>query len=239
MITMNAIYEIGFFMGLIGSVHCIGMCGPLVMALPITHQTNFNKCQSIFLYHAGKITSYALLGILLGLFGSQLPLYGVQENFSMVMGSIMLLYVIYVFVIKAKRVPQFLRVIIFYKFINKKMGVLFKSKNRTVFYLIGILNGLLPCGMIYVALTSAIATQNIMQGGLIMAFFGLGTMPALIMVAVGGQYFGIVFRSKIQSLLPIIIFSMGLLLILRGMSLGIPYLSPNLGIGVDKVSCHN
>ena len=80
---------------------------------------------------------------------------------------------------------------------------MFKSKNRTVFYLIGVLNGMLPCGMIYVALTSAIATQNIMQGGLIMAFFGLGTMPALIMVAIGGQYFGIVFRKIVKTFISI------------------------------------
>ena len=239
MMSLKAIFEIGFFMGLIGSVHCIGMCGPLVMALPIAQQTNFQKWQSILLYHFGKITSYAILGILLGLFGSQLPLYGVQENLSIVMGSIMLLYVIYVFVIKSKWVPQFLKFNILYTFIIKKMGGLFKSKNRAVFYLIGFLNGLLPCGMIYLALTSALATQNVFQGGLIMAFFGLGTMPALIMVAIGGQYFGIPFRKKIQSLLPLIIFSMGVLLILRGMNLGIPYISPHLGIGVDKISCNN
>ena len=119
MMSLNAIFEIGFFMGLIGSVHCIGMCGPLVMALPIAQQTNFQKWQSIFLYHAGKITSYAILGVLLGLFGSQLPMYGVQENLSIVMGSIMLLYVIYVFVIKAKWAPQFLQFNILYKIIIK------------------------------------------------------------------------------------------------------------------------
>ena len=135
--------------------------------------------------------------------------------------------------------PQLLQFNMLYAFIIKKMGGLFKSKNRAVFYLIGFLNGLLPCGMIYVALTSALATQNVLQGGLIMAFFGFGTMPALVMVAIGGQYFGIPFRTKIQSLLPLIIFSMGVLLILRGMNLGIPYLSPHLGIGVDKISCHN
>ena len=105
--------------------------------------------------------------------------------------------------------------------------------------MIGILNGLLPCGMIYVALTSALATQNILQGGLIMTFFGIGTMPALIMVAIGGQYFGITIRKKIQNLLPIFIFTVGVLLILRGMNLGIPFISPHLGIGVDKISCHN
>ena len=119
MMSLNAIFEIGFLMGLIGSVHCIGMCGPLVMALPIAQQTNFQKWQSILLYHFGKITSYAILGILLGLFGSQLPLYGVQENLSIVMGSIMLLYVIYVFVIKSKWVPQFLKFNMLYTFIRK------------------------------------------------------------------------------------------------------------------------
>ena len=239
MMSLNAIFEIGFLMGLIGSVHCIGMCGPLVMALPIAQQTNFQKWQSILLYHAGKISSYTILGILLGLFGSQLPLYGVQENLSIVMGSIMLLYVVYVFVIKPKFIPIFLQFNLQYTFIVKKMGQLFKSKHRVVFYFIGILNGLLPCGMIYVALTSALATQDILQGGLIMTFFGIGTMPALIMVAIGGQYFGINIRKKIQNLLPIFIFTVGVLLILRGMNLGIPFISPHLGIGVDKISCHN
>ena len=237
--SLNTIFEIGFLMGLIGSIHCIGMCGPLVMALPMSNQTNFQKWQSILLYHAGKITSYAILGILLGMFGSQLPLYGVQENLSIVMGSIMLLYVIYVFVIKSRWSPKFLQFNRLYTFIVKKMGSVLKCKNRAAFYLIGFLNGLLPCGMIYVALTSALATQNIFYGGLIMVFFGLGTMPALIMVAIGGQYFGSAFRNKAQKLLPIFIFSIGVLLILRGMNLGIPYLSPQLGFGTDKISCHN
>lgn len=236
---MNAVFEIGFFMGLIGSVHCIGMCGPIVMALPIAHQTPFQKWQSILLYHTGKITSYTVLGILFGLFGSQLPLHGVQENLSIVMGAILLLYVIYVFGIKLKWTPQILQFNQLYTFIVKKMGRLFKSKHRAVYYLIGGLNGLLPCGMIYVALTSALATQNVLKGGIIMAFFGLGTMPALIMVAIGGQYFGVIFRKKIQSLLPVFIIGMGILLILRGMNLGIPYLSPQLGVGIDKISCHN
>jgi len=122
MMSLNAIFEIGFLMGLIGSVHCIAMCGPLVMALPISQQTNFQKWQSILLYHAGKISSYTILGILLGLGGSQLPLYGVQENLSIVMGSIMLLYVVYVFVIKPKFIHRFLQFNLLYTFIVKKWG---------------------------------------------------------------------------------------------------------------------
>ena len=236
---LNHIFEIGFLMGLIGSVHCIGMCGPLVMALPIANQTSFIKWVSILLYHAGKITSYATLGIILGYFGSSFPLFGVQDNISIVMGSIMLLYVFYIFVLKSNGSPSFFKSNIIFTTIIKKMGPLFKSENKAVFYLIGMLNGLLPCGMIYVALTSALATQNILQGGLIMVFFGLGTMPSLIIVAISGQYFGVVFRKKIQKLLPVIILSMGVLLILRGVHLGIPYLSPTMDNGGDKISCHN
>jgi sulfite exporter TauE/SafE len=235
---LNHVFEIGFLMGLIGSVHCIGMCGPLVMAIPISHQSNLQKWVSIFLYHFGKISSYAVLGVLLGLFGSSLPLFGVQENLSIVMGSIMLLYVLYVFVLKWNWSPSFFKSNILYTIIIKKMGALFKSKNRGSFYLIGFLNGLLPCGMVYLALTSALATQSVLQGAAIMAFFGLGTMPALIMLAIAGQYMGRTVRTKLQSLLPVFIFSMGILLILRGLNLGIPYLSPQTGIGSAAVSCH-
>jgi len=232
------VFEIGFLMGLIGSIHCIGMCGPLVMALPIAHQNNFQKWRSLILYHFGKISSYAILGVLLGLFGSQLPLYGVQENLSIVMGSIMLLYVLYVFVIKANWSPSIIHFNRVYNFIIKKMGLLFKSKNKTAFYFIGFLNGLLPCGMVYVALTSALATQSVVKGGFIMAFFGLGTLPALLMVAIGGQYFGRSVRLRLQGLLPVFVFSMGVLLILRGLNLGIPYVSPQAGIGTTVIPCH-
>ncbi|MEI7589306.1 MAG: sulfite exporter TauE/SafE family protein [Chitinophagia bacterium] len=237
--STQAIFEIGFLMGLLGSAHCIGMCGPLVLALPMAQQTKAQKWGSIFLYHFGKISSYGLLGIVFGLFGSQLPLYGVQENLSIVIGGIMIVYVLYVFVIKPKQKGLFLQFDFLYSSVTKKLGILFKSQNRHTFYFIGFLNGLLPCGMVYLALTSALATQSVIHGGLLMIFFGMGTVPALIMVALGGQYFGIVFRQRLQSILPLFIFSMGLLLVLRGMNLGIPFISPHLGIGINAVHCHN
>ena len=235
---LSSVFEIGFLMGLLGSVHCIGMCGPLVMALPISHKNNFQKTAALFLYHAGKITSYALLGVLFGLFGSQFPIFGLQKNISIVIGISMLLYVAYVFVLK----PKHLQLGLFnglYNYIVKALSKLFKSKRTGAFYIIGILNGLLPCGMIYLALSSAMATQHILSGGLLMAFFGLGTVPALLMVALGGQYMGFAFRRQLQKLLPVFIFGMGVLLILRGLNLGIPYLSPIAGIGSEVISCHN
>ena len=235
---LSTVFEIGFFMGLLGSVHCIGMCGPLVMALPISHRSNFQKTVTLFLYHAGKIMSYAILGLLFGLFGSQLPVFGVQRNISVIIGITMLLYGIYVFVLKSKylQLGPFNNV---YNFIVKCLSKLFKSKYMVSFFFIGMLNGLLPCGMVYLALSSAMATQNLLQGGLLMVFFGMGTVPALMLVAIGGQFMGFTFRRKIQTLLPVFIFSMGVLLILRGLNLGIPFISPVAGIGAEVISCHN
>jgi sulfite exporter TauE/SafE len=235
---LSSVFEIGFLMGLLGSVHCIGMCGPLVMALPISQKSNLQKIAAISLYHFGKITSYAFLGVLFGLFGSQLPLFGLQQNLSMVIGVIMLLYVLYVFVLKSKRI-HLAGIKHLNQLIVKGLGYFLKSKSPISFLWIGMLNGLLPCGMIYIALSSALATQHVIEGGLLMAFFGLGTMPALIMVTIGGLFMNFNYRRKIQKLLPVFILGMGLLLILRGLNLGIPYLSPIGGIGTEVISCHN
>jgi sulfite exporter TauE/SafE len=235
---LSSVFEIGFLMGLLGSVHCIGMCGPLVMALPISQKNTFQKFTALLLYHAGKIASYAILGLLFGLFGSQFPVFALQKNISIVIGITMLVYVLYVFVLKPKHL-QFGILGNYYNQIVKLLSRLFKSKSSISFLFIGMLNGLLPCGMIYLALSSSMATQNIWYGGLLMIFFGLGTVPALLMVALGGQYMGFAFRKKLQNLLPVFILGMGVLLILRGLNLGIPYLSPFAGIGGQAISCHN
>jgi sulfite exporter TauE/SafE len=235
---LSSVFEIGFLVGLLGSVHCIGMCGPLVMALPISQKTNLQKTIALVLYHLGKISSYTILGVLFGLFGSQFPVFGLQQNLSIVIGITMMLYVLYVFVLKSKHI-QIGLLDRLYNVIVKTLGKLFKQESRATFLWIGMLNGLLPCGMIYLALTSAMATQNIVEGGLLMAFFGLGTAPALIMAVIGGQFMGFAFRRKVQKLLPVFLFSMGLLLILRGLGLGIPYISPHGGIGTEVISCHN
>lgn len=231
--------EIGFFMGLLGSVHCIGMCGPLVMALPISQMNPIQKVLASILYHIGKITTYGLLGVLVGLFGKQIPFYNVQQHLSIVIGSLMLVYVLWVFYLHPKRKLGFLKIDWLQKPIIAALGKLFKQNNVGSFLLIGFLNGLLPCGMIYLALGSAWANQSALQSGLFMVLFGLGTLPALLMVAFGGQLMGFAFRQKIQKALPYMLFSMGVLLILRGMNLGIPYISPMIDNGASVAACHN
>lgn len=231
--------EIGFFMGLLGSVHCIGMCGPLVMALPISQMNPIQKVLATILYHIGKITTYGLLGVVVGVFGKQIPFYNVQQHLSIVIGSLMLVYVLWVFYLHPKRKLGFLKIDWLQKPIIAALGKLFKQNNLGSFLLIGFLNGLLPCGMIYLALGSAWANQSALQSGLFMVLFGLGTLPALLMVAFGGQLMGFAFRQKIQKALPYMLFSMGVLLILRGMNLGIPYISPMIENGASVAACHN
>ena len=230
--------EIGFFMGLLGSVHCIGMCGPLVMALPISNLNAIQKVVATILYHVGKIATYGLLGLIVGFFGKQIPFYNVQQHLSIVIGSLMLVYVLWVFYLHPKRKLGFLKIEWLQKPIINALGKLFKQNNASSFLLIGMLNGLLPCGMIYLALGSAWAGQSVVQSGLFMVLFGLGTMPALLLAAFGGQLLGLVFRQRIQKALPFILTIMGVLLILRGMNLGIPYISPILD-GDSTTSCHN
>ena len=150
----------------------------------------------------------------------------------------MLLYFVYVFIIKSKFI-QIPGLSLIHKMIFAALSNLFKQDNSFSFLAIGIVNGLLPCGMIYLALSSSMATQSIIEGGWLMAFFGLGTVPVLLMATIGVQFMGFAFRRKLQRWLPVFIFGMGLLLILRGLNLGIPYISPIIGNGNEVISCHN
>lgn len=233
---IGAIIQIGFFMGLLGSIHCVGMCGPLAMSLPLGDKHGFEKGIAMVLYHIGKMTSYAILGIVFALLGSQFPMYKLQHNLSIVIGLVMVLYVLYVFVLKPK---HFVNLNFLYLPIAGLLSMLFKKKGTALFLLIGFFNGLLPCGMVYLALTSALATQHVLQGGLLMLFFGWGTVPALLLVSYGGQFIRVSRRKKLQSWLPIFIITMGLFLIIRGLNLGIPYLSPLIGFGNQSISCPN
>jgi sulfite exporter TauE/SafE len=209
------------------------------MALPISNLTSFQKVLATMLYHIGKISTYGLLGIIVGFFGKQIPFYNVQQHLSIVIGALMLVYVIWVFYLHPKRKLSFVKIDWLQKPIISILSKLLKQNRVISFLLIGLLNGLLPCGMIYLALGSAWAGQSVIQSGLFMVLFGIGTLPALVVVAFGGQFMGYVFRAKIQKMLPYMLFSMGLLLILRGMNLGIPYVSPIIKNGVIAVGCHN
>lgn len=233
--ALEQILGIGFLMGILGSAHCIGMCGPLVMALPISQINLRLKWVSVLLYHIGKVLSYSILGLLVGIFGKQIFFLVAQQQISIIMGVMMLVYVIWVFYLQ-KKLHFNRRVVLLQQPILKALGKLFKSSSIFATLLIGFLNGLLPCGMVYLALGSAIATGTMMDAGLFMLFFGLGTMPALLLVGWGGHVLG--FKYVLQKWMPYMIATMGMVLILRGMNLGIPILSPHIDLS-NTIICHN
>ena len=212
-------------LGLAGSFHCIGMCGPIAFILPIDKSSVTKTFIQTFLYHFGRLLSYAIIGILFGFLGKGLYLAGFQQNLSILMGAIMILTVIIPVTIFNKF--NFSKPL--YKLIGKlkhSLGLYLNKKSNKALFTIGFLNGFLPCGLVYMALIGAISTGNAFQGGLYMAVFGLGTIPMMSGAILLGNFINVSIRNKIQKIIPILVIIIGLLFILRGLGLGIPYISP-------------
>lgn len=218
-------------MGLLGSFHCIGMCGPLALSLPVQHLQGFKKFLGIILYNLGRVITYATLGFILGLIGNQFVFFGWQQKISIALGILFLLYLIFsLFPTRVKSINWPWK-----QPVMKALGKMYQSKNLSSVFIIGLLNGLLPCGLVYMALAGAFAAHHPSQSALFMGIFGLGTFPAMMSISFLGNVISLSFRNKIRKATPFIIGFMGLLLIVRGLNLGIPYLSPELK--EKKMSC--
>lgn len=226
-------------MGAIGSLHCIGMCGPLALALPLGHCTNSGRIVGGALYNMGRITTYALLGLVLGLAGQTFFSGKAQQVLSIALGTGVLLYLFIPVRFKASSAVASAAGKPFMK-LRQTLASLFQSHSFTSHYFIGVLNGLLPCGLIYMAVTTSFLTGSALKGSLFMAFFGLGTFPAMLAVVFFGSNIKADLRMQLQKAVPVFLFVMGALLILRGMNLGIPFVSPRLPDIVQggAVSCH-
>ena len=215
-----------FIFGLISSLHCIGMCGPIAMMLPVDRSNQTKKTLQIFTYHLGRLAAYASIGFIFGLFGKGFSMAGLQQELSVILGIIMIVIVV---------IPE--KVFIAYNFskpifkliskIKTALGSQFKNKSYQSLFTIGLLNGFLPCGMVYVALFGAIAMQSPSFGVLYMILFGLGTVPMMSSVVYLNSFLTLPFRNKIQKVIPYVAVCIGILFILRGLGLGIPYISPN------------
>jgi len=228
-----------FIFGLISSFHCIGMCGPIAMMLPLDHQNEIKKTTQIFTYHIGRLTAYATIGLIFGLLGRGFFLAGLQQKMSIVIGMCM----IGVVLIPEKVFSKYNFSKPVYKLISRiksNLGSHFKNKSYKSFFTIGLLNGFLPCGMVYVALFGAIAMQSAGFGMLYMILFGLGTVPLMTTVVYLHSLLKLSFRNKIQKAIPYVAVIIGVLFILRGLGLDIPYLSPsNMSLFVQRSpNCH-
>lgn len=228
----------GFTLGAAGSLHCVGMCGPLSLALPVHYLSNTKKFFSLLLYQFGRIITYSIIGLLFGLAGRRIYISGYQQWFSIGMG-ILVLTLAFLYFLQQKTIHlKFLNR--FYFFVQQQISRLLKSASGpSGFLLLGMANGLLPCGMIYIALATTLSFTEVVQSVSFMAMFGAGTLPAMMLVGYAGQLIKPNWRISLQKLVPVFISLMGILLILRGMNLGIPFISPDLPFSPgDAVVCH-
>jgi sulfite exporter TauE/SafE len=231
---MAAIFFAALTLGMIGSFHCIGMCGPLVFSLPLSNNSDFAKFTGTFLYNGGRIVTYSALGLLFGLAGKSFSLFGFQQWLSIIIGIAILFFLF----VPKKWISHNRTNNIFslytYK-IRATLGQLYFKKNYSSLFAIGLLNGLLPCGLIYMAMAGAVASADPFKSAFFMASFGLGTLPVMWSIAFFGNYISIGLRQKIRSAYPIMMALMACLLIVRGLGLGIPYVSPAINNNTHEV----
>lgn len=213
-----------FILGLAGSFHCIGMCGPIALALPLDRQSSGTMLLGILSANLGRIITYMLLGFVIGTIGYSIQLFRIFQVLSILFGIGLILI--------AWR-KHWLKRIEFrspglQNWISKKMSLLLRQKGTFKLFGIGLLNGLLPCGMIFIALANALLAENPIGSAAAMAAFGLGTLPALLGVGFFTRQISQTLRAKLTTAFPYLLSVIGLMVILRGANLGIPVLSPKM-----------
>ena len=214
----------GFGLGIVSSFHCVGMCGPIALSLPVYYLPAHKKLVGILLYHLGRILLYTLLGLFFGFVGRQFYLAGLQQYFSIALGCIIL-----VFLFQNTFGKKYIHLKLIDQFQEKLQNIIAHNIQKKQLYgmlILGMANGLLPCGMVYLAITGAMATGRLLGGMLFMAFFGLGTFPAMFLLTYFGSFISLKMRNSMKKTIPFFVATMAILLILRGLNLNIPMVSP-------------
>lgn len=214
---------LAFFMGLLGSLHCAAMCGPLVLALPSSGVSQWKALLNKLVYHIGRLMTYVLLGLLIASVGNAISFRGWQQGVSVGTGLLLLLAGVFMFAGKYSTylIQQQQRIL---APLIKRMGYWLFRPGGNLFA--GMINGLLPCGMVYMALAGALSANSVWNGGFFMLFFGLGTLPMMLSITVFGNFVRRYFRFNMATWLPAMFVLMGCWFLLRGANLDIPYLSP-------------
>jgi sulfite exporter TauE/SafE len=228
-------------LGLLGSFHCVGMCGPIAFLLPLDRENRGTRILQLSSYHFGRILTYSLLGLLFGIAGNTLHFFGIQQQLSIGMGIVMIISIL----APIRFTNKFSVTRPIYKLVGKvknALGAALKKKEPETFFIIGFLNGLLPCGLVYMAVFGAIALGKPLQGSVYMALFGIGTIPLMTTAIYLGNFLTNNIKQRILKVIPVVVVVIGLLFILRGLGLGIPYVSPSEKVAVEQVSsqyeCH-
>jgi len=229
----------GFLLGLASSLHCVGMCGPLLLALPATQsprgpRTRAGSAQvlTVFLYHTGRILVYVSGGVLFGIVGHHVYLAGWQQGLSVGIGVLIL-------ALFFSRWMPFMPAVHLSMRLGRWVGHLWRSPSTAGYFVLGLANGLLPCGMVYLAIAAAVTRDTVAGAADFMLFFGFGTLPLLVGVQWFGRMIAPGMRVRLRRMLPVVTVVVAVLLILRGLNLGIPYVSPRLALAPGQaIGCH-
>lgn len=226
-------------MGALGSLHCVGMCGPIALSLPLQTSSSLTRFVSTMLYNLGRVTTYTFIGLMAGLIGNSFALFGFGQWLSVIIGILIILFVVF---------PrnQFSRnnfVQSFLGYVRRSLGKMFLVKRYQSAFYIGLLNGLLPCGLLYMAIAGAIATASVTKSSLFMAAFGIGTLPLMWTVSYWCSFVKMNRRATIRKAYPYIMLGMAVYLIIRGLGLGVPYISPSYNMDTNElkgaIECHD
>jgi len=226
-------------LGFLGSFHCVGMCGPIAFMLPVDRSNSVKKVSQIFTYHFGRLLAYSIIGLFFGLVGKSLYIFGLQQQLSIAIGVLMI--VVMLIPVKVFNAYNFSKPI--YKVISKvksALGKSLKKKTADTFLTIGFLNGFLPCGLVYMGVFASLAMSSPWQGALYMTLFGLGTIPLMTTAIYLGKFLNATVKQRIQKAIPVFVIIIGALFIIRGLGLGIPYLSPApaIDMATGTIDCH-
>ncbi|HOB32801.1 MAG TPA: sulfite exporter TauE/SafE family protein [Verrucomicrobiota bacterium] len=211
-----------FLLGLVGSLHCAGMCGPLALALPSPGSGGAHVLGRVA-YNLGRVATYGLIGVVFGLFGRALLLAGLQRWLSIALGVALLGGLL-----TSRHLAWWRPVTSIVQRLKSAMSALLRRRSLSSLALLGLLNGLLPCGLVYVAAAAAATTGGPGAAAVYMTAFGAGTIPLMLGIGLSGKVIPPAVRLKLARAMPATVFVLGVLLIVRGLSLGIPYLSPDL-----------
>jgi hypothetical protein len=228
-------------LGFLGSFHCVGMCGPIALTIPVKRTSQLSIFTGSLIYNAGRVVTYAVIGTLFGLLGQGFVMAGWQSFLSLTLGTLILILLIFPKIKFINQSNGFLMMLL--GKIKSNISQLFGQNTKEALFFIGVLNGLLPCGLVYLGIAGSIATGNAFSGTLFMVGFGLGTIPAMMTLTAIRDFISIKFRENVRKAVPVFVGIMALLLILRGLNLGIPYVSPEekvspkTGVIVQQV-CH-
>ena len=211
-------------LGLLTGFHCVGMCGPIALVLPLNNRSWGTRIFSALLYNFGRTVTYSAMGAVFGIIGAGFSLAGFQRWISILMG---------IFMIASIAFPKINHLLYqgtgnskFMNSIKKQLAKYFQQASYKSLFITGLLNGLLPCGMVYMAIAGAIATGSVSGSVLFMALFGLGTIPMMFLLSMLGNFASLKLKRFINKAIPFVVVIVGTMFILRGLQLGIMFISP-------------